>query len=202
MRRILHADQMPKQNYNEENSSPRTVLIGERIWTDVEPGEYSLSNYDISKNCRHGNQVHREDDGAVQFWRIKDNLQKHFPYCPHWSDDKWKSSMTRGGGNKKRSQYCADSSGAILYLRALRGHSGRSLIDPTLQDNVVIPSGFFQYIYHIGCAINLHSIINSGLIPGSQNLSNRQTVFFLPVNPMDKNHKDPETIDLNEPRLA
>ena len=31
---------------------------------------------------------------------------------------------------------------------------------------------------------------------GSQILSNRQTVFFLPVDPMDKNHKDPDTIDL------
>ena len=48
----------------------------------------------------------------------------------------------------------------------------------------------------------LHSIINSGLIPGGQNLSNRQTVFFLPVNPMDKEHKDPDTIDLGAPRLA
>ena len=56
-----------------------------------------------------------------------------------------------------------------MYLRALQGHSGRSLIDLTLQDNVIIPSGFFQYIYHVGCAINLHSIINSGLIPGGQN---------------------------------
>ena len=66
----------------------------------------------------------------------------------------------------------------ILYLRALQGHSGRSLIDPTMQDNVVILDGFFKYIHHVGCAINLHSIINSGLIPGGQNLSNRQTVLF------------------------
>ena len=54
--------------------------------------------------------------------------------------------------------------GIIIYFRALQGHSGRNLIDPSLQDNVVIPSGFFQYIYHIGCGFNLHSIINSGLI--------------------------------------
>ena len=33
-------------------------------------------------------------------------------------------------------------------------------------------------------------------------LSNRQTVFFLPVDPMDKNHKDLDTIDLNAPRHA
>ena len=110
--------------------------------------------------------------------------------------------MAGGGGNKKRYQYCTDSSGTILYLRALQGHSGRNLIDPTLQNNVVIPSDFFQYIYHVGYAINLHAIINSGLIPGGQNLNNRQTVFFLPVDLMDKNHKDPDTIDLNAPRHA
>ena len=33
-------------------------------------------------------------------------------------------------------------------------------------------------------------------------MSNRQTVFFLPGDPMDKNHKDLDTIDLNEPRHA
>ena len=68
--------------------------------------------------------------------------------------------------------------------------------------NVLNPDDFFKYIYHVGCAINLHSIINSGLIPGGQNSSKRQTVFFLSVNPMDKEHKDPETIDLRAPRLA
>ena len=106
-------------------------------------------------------------------------------------------------GNKKRSQYCTDPSAQeILYLRALQGHSGRNLIDPSLQDNVLIPNDFFEYIYHIGCAINLHSIINSGLIPGGQHLSKRHTVFFTLVDPMNKEHKDPETVDLKAPRLA
>ena len=108
--------------------------------------------------------------------------------------------MAGGGGNKKIHQYRTDSSGAILYLRPLQGHSGRSLIDPTLQDNVIIPDVFFQYIYYVGSAINSHSIINSGLIPGGQNLSNRQTVFFLLVDPMDKSHKDPDKIDLEATR--
>ena len=51
--------------------STSTIPIGKRTWTDVEPREYSLSDYDISKKLIHlfriGNQVHREDDGAVQF---------------------------------------------------------------------------------------------------------------------------------------
>ena len=88
------------------------------------------------------------------------------------------------------------------YLRALQGHSGRNLIDPFLQDNVVIQSGFFQHIYHIGCAFNLDSIINSGLILGSQNSSKNQTVFFLPIDPRDKGHQDPTKIDFNVPRRA
>ena len=66
----------------------------------------------------------------------------------------------------------------------------------------MIADDFFKYIYHVGCAIILLSIISSGFIPGGQNLRKRQTVFFLPVDPMDKNHKDPETIDLGAPRHA
>ena len=107
-----------------------------------------------------------------------------------------------GGGNKKKYQYCRYSSGVILYFRALQGHSGRSLIDPFLQDSVIIPDGFFKYNCHVGCAIILHSIVISGLILGGPNLSNRQTIFFLPVDPMDKNHKDPDKIDLEAPRLV
>ena len=66
----------------------------------------------------------------------------------------------------------------------------------------MIESGIFHHIYHIGCAFNLHSIINNGLIPGGQNLSRRQTVFFLPIDPRDKNHKDPEYNDFSVPRRA
>ena len=103
---------------------------------------------------------------------------------------------------QEKFQYCTDSFGTIVYLRALQGHSGLNLIDPSLQDNVVIQSNFFQYIYHVGCAINLQAIISSGLIPGGQSLSNRQTVFSLLVDPMDKSLKDPDVIDLNVPRRA
>ena len=74
--------------------------------------------------------------------------------------------------------------------------------DPTSQDNVLIQCGIFHHIYHIGCAFNLHSIINNGLIPGGQDSSRRQTVFFLPINPRDKDHEDPEHIDFSVPRRA
>ena len=57
-------------------------------------------------------------------------------------------------------------------------------------------------ILHVGCAFNLHSIINSGVILGGQSSSKRQTVFFLLVDLMDQNHKDPDVIDLSVPRHA
>ena len=186
--------------------SPRIIPMNTRNWIDIEPGKHSLSAYEISKKVihllRHSQQVHREEDGAVHFSRIKENLQSQFPQTPHWSDDGWKACLAAGGGAKRRFQYCTDDSGIIVYFRALQGHSGRNLIDPSLQDNVVIQNGFFQHIYHIGCAFNLHSIINSGLIPGRQNSSKRQNVFFLPIDPRDKSHKDPEKIDLSVPRRA
>ena len=75
-----------------------------------------------------------------------------------------------------------------FYLRALQGHS--EAISLILHYN------------HIGCAFNLHSIINNGLIPGGQSSSKRQTVFFLLVDLVDKSHKDPKVIDLNVPRRA
>ena len=150
-------DKTKPQKRDSAGSSTRTIPIGERFGTDVEPGEYSISDYAVSMKLihllRHA-RIQREDDGAFEFWRTRDGLQKYFLHFHHWSDDKWKKSMAEGGGNKKIYQYCTASSGVILYLRALQGHSGRSLIDPTLQDNVVTPSNFFQYIYHVGCAIN------------------------------------------------
>ena len=66
----------------------------------------------------------------------------------------------------------------------------------------MIESEIFHHIYHIGCAFNLHSIINNRLIFGGQDLSRRQTVFFLPIDPRDKNHKDPDFFDFSVPRRA
>ena len=65
-----------------------------------------------------------------------------------------------------------------------------------------IGSGTFHHIYHIGCAFNLHSIINNGLIPGSQDLSRRQTVFFLPTDPRNTDYKYHESFDFFIPRRA
>ena len=54
----------------------------------------------------------------------------------------------------------------------------------------------------MGSTFNLYSIVSNGLVPGGQNLSRRQTVSFLPVDPRNESHKDPEYIDFSAPCLA
>ena len=195
-----------KPQQREPVDTPTIIPMHERRWIDIEPSEQTLAAYDLSKKVisllRHNQTVQREEDGAIQFYRIKFHLRNHSSQVQHWSDDRWKSCLARGGGSKRRYQYCSDNSGTILYLRALQGHSGRNLIDPLLQDNVIIQCALFHHIYHIGCAFNLHSIINNGLIPGGQDSSRRQTVFFLPIDPRDKDHEDPNYIDFSVPRRA
>ena len=164
--------------------------MNERNWIDIEPGNHSLSAYEVSKKVihllRHSQQVYREEDGAVHFWRIEENLQSQFHKFLIGLTIDGKHAWQEEEEQKGDISTALMISGTIVYFRALQGHSGRNLIDPSLQDNVVLQSGFFQHIYHIGCAFNLHSIINNGLIPGGQNSSKRQTVFFCLLIPETK----------------
>ena len=184
--RLLQPGQRQKQNHNREN-----LLVQQQPYRCTKEDGLTLSH-----------RLPREDDGAIQFWRIKFHLRNHSSQVQLWSDDRWKACLAAGGGSKRRYQYCSDNLGSIIYLRALQGHSGHNLIDPALQDNVLIGTGIFPYIYHVGCTFNLYSIINNGLVPGGQDSSRRQTVFFLPIDPRDTDHKDPEHIDFSVPRRA
>ena len=189
-----------------ESIGTTTIPLSERVWIDIVPSKQDLESYDLSKKVinllRHNQKLLREEDGAIEFYKIKFHLRDHHPQIQNWSDDRWIACLAAGGGSKRRYQYCSDNLGSIIYLRALQGHSGSNLIDPALQDNVLIGPGIFPYIYHVGSNFNLHSIISNGLIPGGQNLSRRQTVFFLPVDPRNEDHKDPEYIDYSAPRRA
>ena len=114
-----------------------TIPMHERRWIDIEPSEQNLASYDLSKKVinllRHNQTLQKEDDGAIEFYKIKFYLRNHHSQIQVWSDDRWKACLAAGGGSKGRYQYCSDDSGRILYLRALQGHSGSNLIDPTLQ---------------------------------------------------------------------
>ena len=79
-------------------SSTRIVPINERSWTDIEPENYSSIAYPVSKQLstllRHGD-LPREEDGTIEFWRLKDYLRNEFENSQHWSDEMWKSTMAR-----------------------------------------------------------------------------------------------------------
>ena len=89
-------------------SSSKIVPMDRRNWIDIEPGKYSLSEYEVSKKVihllRHSQKVHREEDGAVHFWRVKEHLQSQFAQIPYWSDNRWKACWAAGGGAKRRFQ--------------------------------------------------------------------------------------------------
>ena len=63
------------QRRDSASPSTRTILIGERTWTDVDPEDYSPVDHPVSKKLihllRHGS-LPRDNDGAIEFWRIKD----------------------------------------------------------------------------------------------------------------------------------
>ena len=122
-------------------SSSRTVPILERFWIDIRFDQAYPVAKRINTLLRHG-ELPREEDGAIESWRLKDDLQNKSEYSQYWSDDVWKSKMAGGGGNKKE----------ILYFRAHQGHSGRNPIDPSLQDNVLIPNNFHRvHLSHLMC---------------------------------------------------
>ena len=145
----LQLGQRQNQSHNREPlvGTTATIPIHERRWIDIEPSEQKLTSYDLSKKVinlfRHNQTLQREEDGAIEFYKIKFYLRNHHSQIQAWSDDRWKACLAAGGGSERRYQYCSDDSGKILYLRALQGHSGSNLIDPTLQDNVVIGTGIF-----------------------------------------------------------
>ena len=135
--------------------------------------------FEENDQLRHNQTVQREEEGAIEFHKF--HLRNHSSQMQNWFDDRWKACLAAGGGSKRRYQYCYDNLGTIIYLRALQGHSGRSVIDPALQDNVLIGTGIFPDIYHVGCTFNLHSIVNNGLVLGGQNLSRKHLCFSHPM---------------------
>ena len=135
--------------------SPSIIPMNARNWIDIEPGNHSLSAYEVSKKVihllRHSQKYNEKRMERFNSGELKNIFRVNFHKFLYWSDDRWKACLAAGGGAKRRYQYCTDVSGIIVYLRALQGHSGRNLIDPSLQDNVIIQSGFFHHIYHWMC---------------------------------------------------
>ena len=137
-----------------------------------------------------------------EHWSV--DTKKEFVNAPHWSIAKWISKLAKGGGQKKRFQYCLNPNypQKILYLRAIQGHSGKHY-QFLIEDNVLLPEGFTEYFYHVGNWKELMSIVNHGLIPWGVSLKTGRHAVFFTVNPMDNQDGLGETMcDLSQPRIA
>ena len=108
-----------------ESTGTTTIPLNERVWIDIEPSKQDLDSHNLSKKVinllRHTQKVHREQDGAIQFYKIKFYLRDYSLPIQNWSDNRWLACLAAGGGPKRRYQYCSDSLGSIIYLRALQG---------------------------------------------------------------------------------
>ena len=171
--------------------SPISIPIRERKWTDINPEKFHEDCFAVSKAMirllRHDSSIPREDDRALRFVDLMEEFKAKFDGTSQWPVNAWITFLAEGTGPKKRFQYCLNpnSSKHFLYFRAIQGHSGRNLVEPTLPDNVLLPDVFTENIYHIVNVIEIYSITRSGLIPGGSLTTDRQSVVFTAVNPMD-----------------
>ena len=180
----------------------------------------------ITNLLRH-REVGREEDAGVPsdkiFERCKkkklskdsrywpNEVKQYLKMAPQRSAQKWIDVLAKGGGRKKRFQYCLKTNEPerLLYLRATQGqsgraHSGNAPNDLVLQDNVLLPMNFTKYVYHVGHGIELRTIVRNGLIPGGFSTeTGRYAVFFTVVDPIDEKRGLRETFcDLSQARIA
>ena len=81
---LLRADQRLKQNHQDVlllAHLQELYLSVKDLGLTVEPGTYSHIAHPVSKRLstllRHGD-LPREEDGAIEFWRLKDYLRNDF----------------------------------------------------------------------------------------------------------------------------
>ena len=129
----------------------------------------------------------RSDPLQWRHWRIQ---EEEVRWC--FAITTWRLDINTGNRRraKKIFHYCVNpnSSNQFLYLRSIQGHSGNNAVDLALQDSVLLPNDFVEYIHHIGNAHDMHSIIQGGLIRGGRSLKrDRQSVFFTALKPIYAN---------------
>ena len=59
-----------------------TTLKKKRTWIDIEPSKQNLASFDLSKKVtnllRHNEKLHREEDGGIQFYKMKFTIDTIF----------------------------------------------------------------------------------------------------------------------------
>ena len=110
-----------------------SIPVLERKWIDIETKRsndqkcYRVSRA-ITRLLRHDQSVPRGSDGAIHHSDIVEECRKKkSDDASQWLLEDWISKLAKGGGAKKRFQYCLNpnSSNQFLYLRAIQEHFRR-----------------------------------------------------------------------------
>ena len=137
-----------KTQKREPVDTPTVIPMHERKWIDSDPSAQSLTVYEVSKKVisllRHNQTVQREEDGAIQFWRIKFHLRNQFSQVQHWSDERWKSCLAAGRGSKRRWNRATCGAKQLKCTLTLR-HSTRTTSSTVQSTRRTLTSTFQEY---------------------------------------------------------
>ena len=113
----------------------------------------------ITRLLRHDQSVPRGNDGEINYKDIIEECRrKKFDDASQLSfEGRLDIKTAKGSRSEEKIPILCESKlpNQFLYLRAIQGHSGESAIDPALQDNILIPNGFAEYLYHVVNAYEL-----------------------------------------------
>ena len=92
--------------------SDEPISVSSSVMDRRRTRQYGESCFEVSKEMtrllRHDRTVLREEDGAVEFRISAPMFHSKFTTSPFWSIRTWLSCLQKGGGPKKRFQYCVD----------------------------------------------------------------------------------------------
>ena len=188
------------------SSSTRTIPIGERTWTDVEPGKYSLNDYlscveETDPSCSSWKSTSRQwwSDWILEIKKIIFRIILCFVII----------GLTKSGRAPWHEE--EDTRKDVSIVLTLQEQSCTSELFKAIQDGVslILLYKTMSFFRTVSSSTSIMSDVQSIYIPSSIQDWYRRTKFwatdrqyFLLVDPMDKEHKDPDTIDLGAPRLA
>ena len=122
-----------KEHSHGERSEDRK---NQRVWEDLTANEFSyeykwetqVSKF-VSELVRHEHSRERETDGAIHWIFTSPKLKFRFQRDgrSNFTDSIWINFIWKGS-RKTRFQYCQNSCGKLLYIRAIQGHPTSSYV--------------------------------------------------------------------------
>ena len=94
------------------------------------------------------------------------------------------------GSNKTRFEYCKTSKDHEIHVLAIHGQTGGNMISPELMGHVKIPYDWQEFVFQVGCAHGIKSILDKRIIAGGEKKGGRQTIFFTPLNLCGENSEE------------